>query len=66
MGSLERDTSNGSALESPDNLTHSILTVSVCRHGDRVGYAVDESEITFWGLCPACQVCTPDEKEPAA
>lgn len=22
---------------------------------DAVGYAVDEAEVTFWGLCPACQ-----------
>jgi Fur family transcriptional regulator, stress-responsive regulator len=22
---------------------------------DAAGYAVDEAEVTFWGLCPACQ-----------
>lgn len=22
---------------------------------DAVGYSVDEAEVTFWGLCPACQ-----------
>jgi Fe2+ or Zn2+ uptake regulation protein len=28
------------------------------------GFAVDEAEVTFWGLCPACQ--TPTELEEAA
>ena len=23
--------------------------------GDAGGFAVDEAEVTFWGLCPACQ-----------
>jgi Fur family ferric uptake transcriptional regulator len=40
------------------------LTVDVdCAHGDapclepaeELGFAVDEAEVTFWGLCPACQ-----------
>ncbi len=27
---------------------------------DSAGFSVDEAEVTFWGLCPACQ-STPDE-----
>ena len=23
--------------------------------GDRAGYLVDEADVTFWGVCPACQ-----------
>jgi Fur family ferric uptake transcriptional regulator len=26
---------------------------------DLGGYAVDEAEITYWGLCPACQSSGP-------
>lgn len=24
------------------------------------GFALDEAEVTFWGLCPACQAAKPD------
>src|SRR5690348_11377107 len=31
---------------------------------DASGYLIDEAEVTFWGLCPACQTTSnPDEKE---
>ena len=32
---------------------------------DASGFAVDEAEITFWGLCPACQAVaqSPEHKE---
>jgi len=26
--------------------------------GDAAGYVVDEADVTFWGLCPACQTTT--------
>jgi len=33
---------------------------------DAAGFVVDEAEVTFWGLCPACQTTsTADEKERA-
>ena len=35
----------------------------------RLGYVIDEAEVTFWGLCPACQasVAQADEvKQPLA
>ncbi len=32
---------------------------------DASGFVIDEAEVTFWGLCPACQTNTP-MKEPAA
>jgi len=32
-----------------------------CLHpSDRHGFAVDEAEIVYWGLCPACSAATPD------
>jgi Fe2+ or Zn2+ uptake regulation protein len=31
---------------------------------DAAGFAVDEAEVTFWGLCPACQ--SAPEREDAA
>ena len=35
-----------------------------CLHGeDHDGYAVDEVEITFWGLCPDCQDHPPRDQE---
>jgi Fur family ferric uptake transcriptional regulator len=24
--------------------------------GNPAGFAIDEAEVIFWGLCPACQV----------
>jgi Fur family ferric uptake transcriptional regulator len=27
---------------------------------DAGGFVVDEAEITFWGLCPACQAVLPE------
>jgi Fur family ferric uptake transcriptional regulator len=33
---------------------------------DLAGFVIDEAEVTFWGLCPACQTTlTPHEKENA-
>jgi len=33
---------------------------------DAGGFVIDEAEVTFWGLCPACQTpSTSDEKERA-
>jgi Fur family ferric uptake transcriptional regulator len=29
---------------------------------DTAGFAIDEAEVTFWGLCPACQTRPPLEK----
>jgi Fur family transcriptional regulator, stress-responsive regulator len=29
---------------------------------DAGGFVVDEAEITFWGLCPACQTLAPEPK----
>jgi Fur family transcriptional regulator, stress-responsive regulator len=31
---------------------------------DAAGFAVDEAEVTFWGICPACQ--SPTEREERA
>jgi Fur family ferric uptake transcriptional regulator len=31
---------------------------------DGAGFAVDEAEVTFWGLCPACQ-SAPEREDPA-
>jgi Fe2+ or Zn2+ uptake regulation protein len=31
---------------------------------DAAGFAVDEAEVTFWGVCPACQ-STPEREEAA-
>jgi Fur family ferric uptake transcriptional regulator len=31
---------------------------------DAAGFAVDEAEVTFWGLCPECQP-TPEREDPA-
>jgi Fur family transcriptional regulator, stress-responsive regulator len=28
-----------------------------------VGYEIDEAEVTFWGLCPACQAVRDSERE---
>ncbi|RBY82958.1 transcriptional repressor [Geodermatophilus sp. TF02-6] len=28
---------------------------------DTAGFVVDEAEVVFWGLCPACRVQTPPE-----
>jgi Fur family ferric uptake transcriptional regulator len=28
---------------------------------DAAGYAVDEAEVTFWGMCPACQANDPGD-----
>ena len=32
--------------------------------GDAAGYLVDEADVTYWGLCPNCQV-TDEQREPA-
>jgi Fur family ferric uptake transcriptional regulator len=29
--------------------------------GSAHGFAVDEAEVTFWGLCPACQAKRAEE-----
>lgn len=29
------------------------------------GFAIDEAEVTYWGLCPACQSHADQNKEPA-
>jgi Fur family transcriptional regulator, stress-responsive regulator len=31
------------------------------RPSDRHGFQVDEAEVTFWGLCPACQLARADD-----
>jgi Fe2+ or Zn2+ uptake regulation protein len=32
--------------------------------GSRQGFAIDEAEVTFWGICPACQSCaSPDARK---
>ncbi len=28
--------------------------------GDAAGYIVDEADVTYWGICPACQTSTRD------
>ena len=34
--------------------------------GDASGYAVDEADVTYWGICPACQTTTHEQaREPA-
>jgi Fur family transcriptional regulator, stress-responsive regulator len=32
---------------------------------DAAGYVIDEAEVTFWGLCPACNTRTQTSKEKA-
>jgi Fe2+ or Zn2+ uptake regulation protein len=32
---------------------------------DDVGFVVDEAEVVFWGLCPACRVITGEADAPA-
>ena len=32
---------------------------------DSQGYAIEEAEVTYWGLCPACQEHTVRETEGA-
>ncbi|MBA2767470.1 MAG: transcriptional repressor [Solirubrobacterales bacterium] len=29
------------------------------------GFAIDEAEVTYWGLCPACKAPADETKEPA-
>ncbi len=29
--------------------------------GDAAGYLVDEADVTYWGICPACQTSTRDQ-----
>jgi Fe2+ or Zn2+ uptake regulation protein len=29
------------------------------------GFAIDEAEVIFWGICPACQSSNPKESRPA-
>jgi Fe2+ or Zn2+ uptake regulation protein len=46
------------------------VTDVACVHGaapcldpnDAHGYAIDEAEITFWGICPDCQEATTNEE----
>lgn len=33
---------------------------------DTSGFVVDEAEVTFWGLCPACQSRPPEQQEEGA
>jgi Fur family ferric uptake transcriptional regulator len=41
------------------------LGVAPCLEpSDAAGFAVDEAEVTFWGVCPACQ--SSSEREEAA
>jgi len=28
--------------------------------GDAAGYVIDEADVTYWGICPACQTSTRD------
>lgn len=36
-----------------------------CMEGsDHHGYEIDECEVTFWGICPACQADRPGEEGP--
>jgi Fur family ferric uptake transcriptional regulator len=30
------------------------------------GYVVDEADVTYWGICPACQTITPQEPRDTA
>jgi len=32
---------------------------------DAHGYVLDEAEVTYWGICPACQVRASDARPPA-
>ena len=34
--------------------------------GDAAGFVVDEADVTFWGLCPACQTTTRDQSREVA
>lgn len=34
--------------------------------GDAAGFVVDEADVTFWGLCPACQTTTRDQSRGVA
>ena len=34
--------------------------------GDAAGYVVDEADVTFWGICPACQTTTHDQSRGVA
>ena len=33
-----------------------------CLEASQTGFAIDEAEVTFWGLCPSCQIRQPLEK----
>ena len=33
---------------------------------DAAGYVVDEADVTFWGICPACQTTTHDQSKGVA
>jgi Fur family ferric uptake transcriptional regulator len=34
--------------------------------GDAAGYLVDEADVTFWGICPACQTTTHEQSRGVA
>ncbi|MDQ3675788.1 MAG: transcriptional repressor [Actinomycetota bacterium] len=33
--------------------------------GDASGYLIDEADVTYWGLCPACQTTDDEQRETA-
>ena len=33
---------------------------------DAAGYVIDEADVTYWGVCPACQTTTPDRSRTPA